>query len=141
MNIRPVPLLITDQQSPRLPYNKLIEVKPGDKLIRLPDCTYKFTCKFRGELLLINGREMKGELKQVLHPTEQIDRIDSDWSLVRCELKFPNEGIWRVIFWVDGVESAVQDVVAGESCKFVLTDVEKRALASQLPTSQPQVWD
>jgi molecular chaperone DnaK (HSP70) len=132
---RPLALLITDRPLPPLECNVLLEVTPGESLVRLPDCTYKLTCKFRGKKLGINGREMPGEPEQVALPEMEVESIDSDWSLARCELQFPSEGFWRVIFWVDDEQSAVQKVVAGPGGSLTLTDTEKNALTAPIPTS------
>jgi hypothetical protein len=49
-------------------------------------------------------------------------------------MTFPNEGLWRVLFWVDNVYLLTQNVVAGKACALALTDVEAKAFAVPLPT-------
>jgi hypothetical protein len=130
---RPLLRLVAGREPGPLWLVEAIEVQPGGACIRLPNKLYNFSCRFRGKQVLIIGGQPPGEPEVILFPKTVLEPSASDWSLADCELEFPDDGLWRVYFMVDGLPLAVQEVLVGEDTGLELTDTERRALAAPLP--------
>jgi molecular chaperone DnaK (HSP70) len=127
---RPLCTLINGRTFLPLNSTNTLQVEPKESCVKIPDCVYHFSCKYRGDELLINGREFDGEPEQVLHPEIEEMSMEGDWRIMRCTLVFPISGVWRVMFWVDDKQTAIQLVVAGMT-KQKLTMEEKIALLAK----------
>jgi hypothetical protein len=106
-------VLISGRKWRRLSYEGPLQVEPNDECVKIPDLVYHFSCKFRGNKLLINGQNSQGDPEQVLFPETENIGMEGDWQIVRCTLTFPMSAVWLIIFWLDEKEITIQRVVAG----------------------------
>jgi hypothetical protein len=90
-----------------------LSVEPSDACVRLPSTVYHFTYRFRGDRLVINGRESEGSRGILFFGHGKRERGVDGWVSGDCTMNCPSAGTWRVVFWLDGELAATQTVVAG----------------------------
>jgi hypothetical protein len=116
-----------------LPSVEGFSVEPGAVVIKLRETTtYRFVCKYQGQKLVINGREPTGASKQVLFPVLTATNASDGWTTVEGSITFPREGVWRVLYWVEGKEVGSQTIVAAAGV-VPLTVEERAAFDARIP--------
>jgi hypothetical protein len=110
-----------------------LRISPESSCVWIPETVYEFLCTFQGKKLAILGREPNGEPEQSLVVRTTAMPSMGDWKSRKCRLEVPSPGMWRVLFWVDGVFVATQFVVAGDTGALQLTPEERIAFAAPIP--------
>jgi molecular chaperone DnaK (HSP70) len=122
--------LITGRQFMTLKCPDTFRIEPAESCVRIPGTVYRFKCSFRGDRLVINGREPEGENGQIFFPRVNELPSSGGWKSEECTLECPATGVWRAIFWIDRTEICVQTIIAGSSGNLSLTAMEKAALSA-----------
>jgi hypothetical protein len=109
------------------------KVDPTETCVKLAGREYRFTCRYKGGELTVNGREAEGDEKATFFP--KMDRgLDSDgWCVENGGFIFPREGVWRMLYWVGDDLVAKQTIVTGSPEPLKLSRSESAALKAKLP--------
>jgi hypothetical protein len=110
---RPLCQVITGRRFTPLICPDTLKVNPGSSCVHISGPQYQFSCDFKGAQLLINGREPKGAQEQTFFAKVTNGPAKGDWLHQDCVMEFPSNGVWRLLFWVDGTFATIQTIVAG----------------------------
>jgi hypothetical protein len=125
---RPLPSLLAGRISGKLRPPEGFELQPLDWCVKLKGREYKFSCKYRGASLKVNGREQEGEPEQLffanITPPPRSNPDAGAEGVITC----PGEGIWRLLFFVDKHLVVTQFLMTGSAHSLGLKPEEKAAL-------------
>jgi hypothetical protein len=134
---RPLPSLMAGWKTGKMRLPDGFMLRPSDWCLDLDGLEHKFSCKFRGEKLLINGRELEGEPKRTfwakLTPmaVDDTDPMDAGWLAAEATVTCPGQGVWRLMFFVDGKYVLTQFVITNEAPPINLNTMEAAAISAK----------
>jgi hypothetical protein len=128
---RPLPSLLAGRKSGKLPLPETFQVEPSDWCVKCTGRDHKFTCKYQGKSLNVNGRELPGEPEQTFFAKITPRAGSNGWLAATVTLTCPADGVWRLLFFIDGEHVATQFVMAGSIRKLALTVDEKAAITAK----------
>jgi hypothetical protein len=88
-------------------------IEPSASVVTITGTVYTFTCTFHGTELEVIGREPLGDDEQTFFARRKTLPDSGGCRREECTLQFPNEGVWRVMCWVDHNQVCTQTIIAG----------------------------
>jgi hypothetical protein len=124
-NDRPLASLLADRKFGKLPMPRGLQLDPSDWCVKLSDLVYKCRCTYQGERLSIEGRSLNGDGSERFRPDAMSKLPDRGaQSVVGATITCPREGVWQLVFFIDGDRFLTQYVMTGSASPLPLTPGE-----------------